>query len=47
MKEVKGIKRYKFPVIKCHGDVIYSTRNIVNNTVIILSGDRWLIDLSW
>ena len=43
----EGIKRHGFPVIKCHGDVIHSIRTIVNTTVIILCGDRWLTDLSW
>ena len=27
------------------GAVIYSIRNIVDNTEIILHGDRWLLDL--
>ena len=37
----KGIKRYKFSVIKymSHGDVKYSIGNIVNNVVITLHGD--------
>ena len=26
---------------------MYSIGNTVNNTVIILYGDRWLLDLSW
>ena len=27
-------------------DVIYNIRNIINNTIITLYGDRWLLDLS-
>lgn len=32
LKEVKGVKRYKLPVMKwvSDGDVMYSIRNIVN-----------------
>ena len=46
-KNDEGNKRYKFPVIKLisHSDVIHSTRNIVNSTIITLHGDRWLVDL--
>ena len=41
------IKRYTLSVIKqrCHGDVIYSIGNTVNNIVITLNGDRCLLDL--
>lgn len=37
---VKGIERYKLPVIKCHEDVIQNTGNIDNNSVITLYDDR-------
>ena len=41
-EEVKEIKRYKFPVIKLktYGDEKYSIRNMVDNIVITLYGDR-------
>ena len=44
-----GEGRYKPPILKeiSHGDVKYSIRNMVNNTVITLYGNRWLLDLSW
>lgn len=35
MKKVKGNERYKLPLIS-HGDVTYSSGNIVNNIVINL-----------
>ena len=43
----EGIKKYKLPVIKqiSHEDVRYSIGNTVNNIVITLYGDRWLLDL--
>ena len=46
MKYLKWIKKYKLPVIKqiSHRDVMYSTGNTVNNTVITLYADRWLLD---
>ena len=47
-KWLMGIKRYK-PLVKKknHKDVINSIRNMVNNIVIPLCVDRWLLDLSW
>ena len=41
------LKRFKLPFISQirHGDVIDSIRNIVNNIVIILCGERWLPDI--
>ena len=46
---MKEIKKYKPPVIKQTrgGHVIYSIRNMVNNIVITLYLDKWLLDLSW
>ena len=41
---MKGIKGYKPPVISL-GNVIYSIRNMVNNIIITLYGNRWLLDL--
>lgn len=43
---MKGLKRYKPPVIKqiSYGDIIYNTRNVVSN-IIILYRDRWLLDI--
>ena len=29
------------------GDVMYSMRDTVNNKVITVCGDRWLLELSW
>ena len=41
---MKEIKRSKLPVIyNICWNVIYSIRDIVNNTIIILYGDRWLL----
>ena len=42
-KYIKEIKRYHCPVIKQirQGDRKYSMGNTVNNTVIMLYGDRW------
>lgn len=47
VKKVKGDKRSKLPVIKyrSHGEVVYSTENIVNSIVITVHGDRWLQSL--
>lgn len=42
----KGIK-YKLPVIKCHGDVMYNIGNIVDTMVITIYGDRRLLGLLW
>lgn len=28
-------------------DVIYSIRNMINNTVVTLYGDRWFVGLLW
>lgn len=39
------IKRYKLPVIKCHGDVISIQHKEVNNAV--LYGYRGLLGFSW
>ena len=36
------LKKYKLPVIS-HGDAIYSRGNRVNNIIIIMYGDRWLL----
>ena len=46
---MKGIKRYKLPVIKqlCDGDEKDNIENIVNNAVITLYGDRWWPHLAW
>lgn len=41
MDEIRGLKRYKFPVIKKLRDENYSTGNIVHNIVITLYGHRW------
>ena len=43
VKRVKGIKRYKLPVIKYvrHRNEKDSIENIVNNIVILLYDDRW------
>ena len=30
-----------------HGEAIYNIRNMVNNIVISLYGDRWLLNLLW
>ena len=43
------IKRYKPPFIKqiSHRDTLSSARNMVNNIVITLYWDKWLLHLSW
>lgn len=46
MEKAKGIKKYKFPVIKSHGDVKDSIGNGVHNTVITVCGVRWVLDVS-
>ena len=40
IKSMKGIKKYKLPVIKLiiHGDTINNKRNMANNIVITLYG---------
>ena len=40
---MKGIKRYKLPVIRLisHRDEKYSLENIINKIVITLYGKRW------
>ena len=46
-KQVKGIKKYKLPVIKnSQEDVQYSIGNVINNIVIALYGIRCILDLS-
>ena len=40
------INKHKSSVLKSQGDVIYSIRDIVNNTVMTLYEDRWLLGLS-
>ena len=46
MKEAKGIKMSYLPVIKnSHGNVKYSTGEIVNNAVMTMYGARWVLDL--
>ena len=48
VKQVNGIKRYKLPVIKLsHRDEKYNIKNIVNNVVITLYGDRQGLHLLW
>lgn len=48
-EKLKGNKRYKLPIIKyiSHRHVVYSTGNRVNNIMITLYSDRWLLDLLW
>ena len=41
------INKHKSSVLKSHRDVIYSIRDIVNDTVMTLYEDRWLLGLSW
>ena len=43
---MKRIKKYK-PLVISHRDVIYSIRNIVNNIVVTLYRNRWLLKLVW
>lgn len=42
---MKGIKRYRLPVTKQmgHRDVMYNTGTTVNNIVIALYGNSWLL----
>ena len=42
---MEGIKKSKLPVIQeiSHRDVMYSIGNAVNNIVITLDGDKWLL----
>ena len=44
---VKGSRRYRFPVIEgiSYRDRRHSIGNIVNDTVIVLYGDRWQLPL--
>ena len=44
VKWVKGIKKYKLPVIKSHRDAKYSIENIVDNIVMTMYGVRWVPD---
>ena len=43
---MKGIKRYKLSFKISHRNEKYSIGNIVNDTVMILYGDRWQLYLS-
>ena len=48
-QKLRRIKRYKLPIMKQinNGNIIYSTRNVVNNILITLYSDRLLLYLSW
>ena len=39
------MKKYKLVVINSHDDIKYSIGNIVNNIVITVYGDRWVLDV--
>lgn len=42
-----GLKEYKLASYKnCQGDVKESLRNVVNNIVVTMSNDRWLLEVS-
>lgn len=42
-----GLKMFKLPVIKSHGDFNYSIGTIVYNTIITMYNAGWLLDLLW
>ena len=41
----KGLRSTNWQLQNCHGDVKYSTGNIVNNIVITMCGARWVMKL--
>ena len=44
MKKGKGLRSTHWQLQNSHEDAKYSIGNIVNNTVIIMYGARWLTD---
>ena len=41
----EGIKTYKLVVTNSHGDMKYSTRNIVSDIVITVYSARWILEI--
>lgn len=45
MKKVKGLNSTNWKLQNSHGDIKHSLGNTVNNTVITISGARWVLEL--
>ena len=46
VEKMKDLRNTDWEFQSCHGDVRYSTGNIVNNTEITRYGARWVLEIS-